>query len=385
MNHDVNTDHTNHERINSINIDNVIEYLLHNKLMNSKSIVDNDLEIYDVSRKNRNIRISFRTGSGLLLKQANPYDISSYVTIKRESLLYAIIQTENEFACLADIAPRIHDYDEKNNIMVTDYVPGYSWNKYISQELNMKLEPDMVASLANAVGTFHHTFENVLKVKRDLDFLPKTFAFENLLIHPGPEIFINLSQANMTLLKIIQRDPKIYDILERLFASWDSRTLIHGDIKFDNIIVTVEKNTKRHIFTDWEMASIGDPAWDIGSIFQEFIRSWLYILPITGTEEIQQLLEDSKESLQNMQYALRIFWNEYIQVIQKDPQETNELLLKSSKFCAARLIQSAYELLHSQTELNNLATYMVQIGLNMIDNVNSATIHLLGIPFKLEI
>jgi hypothetical protein len=133
------------------------------------------------------------------------------------------------------------------------------------------------------------------------------------------------------------------------------------------------------------MASIGDPAWDIGSVFQEFIRSWLYILPITGTEEIQQLLEDSKESLQNMQYALRIFWNEYIHVIQKDPQETNELLLRSSKFCAARLIQSAYEMLHSQSELNNLATYMVQIGLNMIENVENATIHLLGIPFKLEI
>jgi len=384
MNYDVTFEHIDPDRIDSINIDNVIGYLLLNKLLDTKSIVEGDLEIFDISRKNKNIKISNSINSGLFLKQANPYVINSSVIIKRESLLYAIMQTENEFASLADIAPKIRDYDEKNNIMITELVPGYSWNQYISQEPNIKLDKDLVASLAKAVATFHHAFENVSITKKELHFLPKAFAFENLLIHPGPEIFVDLSQANMKLLKIIQRDPRVYDTLEELSASWNPKTLIHGDIRFDNIIITVQNGKRRNIFTDWEMANIGDPAWDIGSIFQEFIRSWLYMLPITGTEEAQQLLEMSKDSLQSMQYALRIFWNEYIQVIQKDPYDTNELLLKSSKFCAARLIQSAYEMLHSQAELNNLATYMVQIGLNMISNISKATIHLLGIPFKIE-
>jgi thiamine kinase-like enzyme len=269
--------------------------------------------------------------------------------------------------------------------MITEFVQGYSWNQFISREPNMKLEKDVVASLGKTIATFHRAFENVATSNKKLHFLPKTFTFENLLIHPGPEVFINLSQANMKLLQIIQKDPKIYDILEELFACWNSKTLIHGDIKFDNIIVTREKSSRRSILTDWEMANIGDPAWDIGSIFQEFIRSWLYTLPITGTEEAQQLLDMSKKSLQNMQYALRIFWKEYIQVIQKNPKETNDLLIKSTEFCAARLIQSAYEMLHSQTELNNIAVYMVLLSLNMIVNVSDATIHLLGIPFKIEL
>jgi hypothetical protein len=55
------------------------------------------------------------------------------------------------------------------------------------------------------------------------------------------------------------------------------------------------------------MANIGDPGWDIGSIFQEFIRCWLYTLPLTGTETPDKLLNLSKNSLQNMQSALRTF------------------------------------------------------------------------------
>ena len=86
-----------------------------------------------------------------------------------------------------------------------------------------------------------------------------------------------------------------------------------------------------------------------------------------------------------MQSALRTFWNEYIHVIEKGIENTNELLTRSTKYCAARLIQSAYEMLHSQSELNNMSVYMVQIGLNILGNVNKATIHLLGIPFKIEL
>ena len=78
----------------------------------------------------------------------------------------------------------------------------------------------------------------------------------------------------MKLLKIIQKDQKIYDLLEGIVSSLDLQTLIHGDIKFDNIIIaSSKKNTKsvnKILITDWEMATIGDPAWDIGSIFQDF-------------------------------------------------------------------------------------------------------------------
>lgn len=374
----------NEDKDDFISKDNVVEYLLGKGLINNKSIVDGNIQIFDISRKNRNIKISLKIGHSFFLKQANPYDRNNGTSIKRESLLYAMMQNENEFKSLANFAPRIHDYDGEKNIMITEFVQGHSWNQYILRQTKMNIEKDLVVALGRMISTFHNAFEKIMANEK-LRFLPKMFSFPNLMIHPGPEVFTDLSPANLELLKLIQKDPKAFAVLEELFAHWASETLIHGDIKFDNIIINTNRKTNKSIITDWESANIGDPAWDIGSIFQEFIRSWLYSLPLTGTETAQELLNLSKESFQNMQSTMRYFWNEYTENIHKNTKFTNDLLIKSTKYCAARLIQSAYEMLHSQSQLNNISVYMVQIALNILVDVNNATIHLLGIPFKLEL
>ncbi|MGE0690652.1 MAG: phosphotransferase family protein [Candidatus Nitrosocosmicus sp.] len=369
----------------SIDQNNVIDYLISNRLLDNRSIVDDGLEIYDISRKNRNIKISTYVNSGLFLKQSNLHDIHSSIAIKRESLLYTLIQTEGEFAFLKDITPKIHNYDEKNNIMITDLIFGNTWNQYITLHPNMKIEIEVIASLAHAVAKYHQVFENAIINSDRLCFLPKTFVFKNLFVRPGPEIFVNLSQANMTLIKHVQNDLKASNTLEELYLSWNTNTIIHGDIKFDNIIVSVNNGNVVNVITDWEMASIGDPAWDIGSIFQEFIRSWLMRLPILGNEKPLLLLQNSEESYQNMQNAIRVFWNAYLETVRKSNREANDLLLKSVKFCAARLLQSVFEMLHSQNELNNVSVYMIQLSLNILGNPSNSAIHFFGIPFKIDI
>jgi hypothetical protein len=119
--------------------------------------------------------------------------------------------------------------------------------------------------------------------------------------------------------------------------------------------------------------------------FQEFVRLWLSTLPITGRELPDQLFQLSSESLKKTQVLLRFFWNGYIKGVQKNSKEINDLLIRSTKFCAARMLQSTFESLHSQTELNNFAVYMLQISINIITNIYDAIIHLLGIPFKPEL
>ena len=201
-----------------INIDNVVPYLLEHKLINVKSIVDGDLQIFDISRKNRNIRLMRKNNTSLLLKQSIQTDISSSIALKREALLYALMQNDENFSALVDITPRIHDFDEVKNILITEFVKGYSWNEYVYSSKNLAIEEKNVSILGKILATYHNAFEKMI-FNQKLKFLPKTFSFEQLLIHPEPEIFSNLSQANMKLLKIIQKDPKIYDILEEIFSN----------------------------------------------------------------------------------------------------------------------------------------------------------------------
>jgi aminoglycoside phosphotransferase (APT) family kinase protein len=51
--------------------------------------------------------------------------------------------------------------------------------------------------------------------------------------------------------------------LRRARAAWRSPALIHGDCKLDNVILA-DDGTIRLI--DWEMARLGDPAWDLAAL-----------------------------------------------------------------------------------------------------------------------
>ncbi|MBA3750041.1 MAG: hypothetical protein H0X03_03955 [Nitrosopumilus sp.] len=216
-----------------IDIDNATEYLLNRKIIDTYSIVNGDLKIIDASRKNRNIKVLRTNDPSFLIKQSYKTDTSSSITLKRDALLYALIQNYPKFSTLLEIVPHIHDFDENKNILLVEFIDGYSWNEYIYSIKDKDIGKENIFSLGKIIGTCHDLFKNMMD-ENQLNFLPRTF--ESSFLHPGPEIFINLSQANMELLKIIQRDLKIYGRMEEIFLKWNPQTLIHGDIKFDNII-----------------------------------------------------------------------------------------------------------------------------------------------------
>ena len=52
---------------------------------------------------------------------------------------------------------------------------------------------------------------------------------------------------------------------------WRHETLIHGDIKSDNILVGAPRDRHEAVpdeavwIVDWEFVQIGDPAWDLAA------------------------------------------------------------------------------------------------------------------------
>ena len=204
-----------------INIDNVIPYLLEHELINIETIVDGDLQIFDLSRKNRNILVMRKNNTSFLLKQPTQNNKYSSIPTKREALLYALVQNDKDFLSLVDIIPHIIDFDEERIILITEFVKGYSWNEYLYSATDLTIDRETVSLLGKVLGTYHHAFE-LTTSNQKLNFLPKTISFEQFLVHPGPEIFTNLSQANMKLLKIIQNHQSIGDLLEGILSSLEA-------------------------------------------------------------------------------------------------------------------------------------------------------------------
>jgi Ser/Thr protein kinase RdoA (MazF antagonist) len=65
------------------------------------------------------------------------------------------------------------------------------------------------------------------------------------------------------LLDHLASRPALVAGLRRARGAWRKVALIHGDLKYDNILIN---SSNRIVVIDWEMAAIGDPAWDLAGL-----------------------------------------------------------------------------------------------------------------------
>ena len=108
---------------------------------------------------------------------------------------------------------------------------------------------------------------------------------------------------------------------------------------------------------DWEFAAVGDPCWDAGAIFSNYLSFWLLAIPITGEEPPDRFLELSSYRLQDMQPAIRAFWRGYVRGLGLDPAMLNDWLLRAVRYAAARLLQTAFEQLQTVAYINGNVGY----------------------------
>ena len=131
---------------------------------------------------------------------------------------------------------------------------------------------------------------------------------------------------------------------------------------------------------DWELASVGDPCWDIGSVFNDYLSFWLLSVPVTGQELSEESLALARYPLDKMQPAIGAFWAAYIRRMGLDAGTADEWLVRSVQFAAARLLQTAFEQMQMATQLTGNVVFFLQVSLNMLQRPLEAAISLLGVP-----
>jgi aminoglycoside phosphotransferase (APT) family kinase protein len=64
----------------------------------------------------------------------------------------------------------------------------------------------------------------------------------------------------------IATDPSLSQGLRSAREGWRNLCLIHADLKHDNILLIEDADSPRVAIIDWEMARVGDPAWDLAGL-----------------------------------------------------------------------------------------------------------------------
>jgi hypothetical protein len=210
-------------------------------------------------------------------------------------------------------------------------------------------------------------------------------------------LFGQLSAANTQVLNIIQSYPDFPHTLDRLRERWRFDSLIHGDIKWDNLHVTLEgvggveaapegagapkpaDGKVRLRLIDWELADFGDACWDAGAVFQSYLSFWVFSMPAAAGVPAEQLVGAAQFPVERMQPAIRAFWKTYVETRGLGSEEARDALERSVAYGAARMIQTAYECMFHAPQITTSALYLLQLSLNILKSPREATASLLAL------
>ena len=365
-----------------LDVDTAVTYLLECKLVDTAAIVAGDLTVRSALRRNRNLRVERRRGPGYLLKQPDPGEWGGARTLSTEAGFFHLCQEEPAAAAVAEFVPLLCHHDPAGPALVFELLVGAEnlWHTYSARPAS-EFPVEIPRALGRAVGTVHAAFGS--PPLADHPFVTALSAAPPwvLSVHqPTSELLSRLGAAHRQTLRILQADERLTARLDALRPEWRVETLVHSDLKSDNVLVAELPGQPPAVsLVDWEMVQRGDPAWDLAGVLQDFVLFWISRMPLDPKLAPEVRVAQSETPLAALQPAIRAFWHGYRLAAAPAAGEIAELQRRAVLYSAARLIQSAYEKARGYDRLPADAVLALQIAANVLDRPAEAAFHLYGL------
>jgi thiamine kinase-like enzyme len=358
----------------------VVLYLLRRNLLTSDTITDGDLEVIDVSRRNHNFAVMCnKKGQSYLLKQGvGPERVQ---TIAHEARAYQYLRSQYSTEQFNHL-PHFYEYDEEEHILILEMLPK-SENLREYHARRNRFSPSIAAEMGKGLGTFHHLTRATPQKDSAIAYFASRPPWILSIHRPDTQIIQGFSSASIQLIKIVQQFEYFCQLLDIVFRGWQTDSLIHSDIRWDNWIICLQrtaKYTNRLKLVDWETMCLGDPCWDVGSVFSDYLSAWLLSIPITGEIPLEKFPELARHPLTKLQPAIRTFWQSYVQNLELNDHDLGEWLLRATKYTAVKLMQTGFEQMQFATQLTGNIICLLQVCLNILMRPQEACVHLLGLP-----
>jgi Phosphotransferase enzyme family len=372
-----------------LDVDGAATFLLEHGLIDAGWIVDGQLTIDSEARRNRNLRVEGPDGKGYLIKQPDDPGYGGHDTLRTEAAFLRFCRHEPAVADVAQFMPLLIDCFHETARLVFELVPRAA---PFHTQLDEKAERGNLVAVARELGkslaTLHRCFQpEGLTTDSRLGALSRQPPWAMGLHMPPAEMLAILSAANHETLRILQTEAGLADRLDRLRQGWQPQTVIHGDVKFDNVLVQKCRDgedgaTFRIWIVDWEMVQIGDPAWDLAGALQDFLVPWVRSMPMTQDLSPEDRIAAARLPLANLKDAIRALWDGYRTTADFGPVVADEFLQRSVGFSAARLLQSAFEMAANAAQLTGAGVLLLQIASNILAEPRRAQVQLYGIPWS---
>lgn len=216
------------------------------------------MRVVDVSRSHRVHRVAAGDGRGFVVKARDR--TASSRTLDNELYVYRLASWSEP---LAEVLPRPLLIDERHQVLVFE---AAAEEQGIEDLLVRRSAPTpaMVWALGRAIGTWHGS-------TRGLPLPPTAGAGAMHLPETDADHWSIRTPTARRLAHEILSEDLLREALTDAAGAWSPSGLVHGDLKWDNCRLNETSRPPRVRVIDWEMAGLGDPAWDLGCVVAEQI------------------------------------------------------------------------------------------------------------------
>lgn len=355
---------------------NIVHYLLEKGLLQKAQLVSGQYSVGSVHSRNNNFVIEQGINNEqYFIKQVIKEDPFLIDTLRMEAAIYWLSNEHSQFEPLKTLLPKLYDYDYDNHILIIEHLKNYQSLHQLQEQL-LVFDTAIAKQIGKSLAQIHIDIYTASQEEKAgqlfKKILPWIFFFGRDGVRNQPET----TNASKQLESLILSDENYCEAIKQNGQKWEPNCLIHGDIKWSNILIeNVEKGKKIKI-VDWETADFGDPCWDIAGVLQNYLSNWAFAA--------QQNEAKRKKAFDktHMQLAIQAFWNSYCEEKNTTIREQKIMLSKSFQFAALRLLQTCIEASSYQQNLEAKTAGILQLTKNILLKSDELIFELLGIDIK---
>jgi aminoglycoside phosphotransferase (APT) family kinase protein len=356
-----------------LDIDDVLPYLLERELVSARAVVDGELRIVDMSRRNRVFVVSAGSEPGCVIKQGGGGDFAG---VRHEASVLERLRAAGPR--LAAHLPVPIAYDPADGVLVLE--AARDPQDLRERHARGRFSQDLAAQAGRALALLHDAPSATLD---DGSATPWDAGSSLRLHRPSLRHARELSGATIELVRAIQHSDELCGALDELHASrHEAAAIVHGDVRWENLLTAANRASARRsrlLLIDWESAAHGDPSVDLGAFFGEYLHAWVRSIPIADPRDPGRLLARAGRPLARMRPALSAFWLAYSRAGEASADELARRLRRAASWSAVRVLTCAYEASASRNELSGNARFALQLSSNVLRRPDEAIAHLLGI------
>lgn len=250
----------------------VAPFLLSRDLLTQRDVAGDRLRVREVRRRNRSFRVSGIDGPGLFIKQvaASAPDLAG--SIGREAALHRLAETVPALAALRGATVRLRRFEEGRQALIFDLF-AEAETLDARYRRTGRMDVDILSLLGAGLAGIH------AEAEPSAAMIGAQIAAQRLppwILTIGRRDVPLFGAGGAQLVAMIRATPSMVQGLEGALSRWQPRTLIQGDMKWDNILVRQGAAGAPDLrIVDWELADIGDPLWDVAGVLSGFYASWL--------------------------------------------------------------------------------------------------------------